>query len=102
MDKEPSLWAIWSWALPGAVLTYALARRLPLLGLLAVLLATRAPISAVVDLLDPAVGPAMLREAGRGYGAQAYAALTMVLVSLGAGTAAWWRERQEARRRSTS
>jgi hypothetical protein len=93
MDKEPTLASIWLWAVPGAVGTYLCARKQPFLGLLAALVSSRNAMVAVSEWHDPFVGPAMLKEAGAGYGLQSHVALMLVLASLAVGTLAWYRSR---------
>ena len=67
MDKEPSLFAIWCWAVIAASLLYAAARFRPWL------LRVVAPLPAMFfcnqlsEVSDPFVGSAMLREMGAAY-----------------------------------
>jgi hypothetical protein len=92
MDKEPGLNEIWGSALLAACLAWALGRVHPLLGGLA-LFPSLPVIAAVSECHDQFVGPAILREAGSGYIAQAHAALGFIVLSYAAG-AARWRGRQ--------
>ncbi len=79
-DKEPTLPEIWSRAALAAVFAWLLGRILPGFGCLALVPALPA-VSAVFECYDKFVGPAILREAGAGYVAQAHMAAGSVLLA---------------------
>jgi hypothetical protein len=75
MDKEPSQLAIWSWSIVAAGIGYGLCRLRPWLAFITLPLALSFIALILLELADPHVGPAILREAGWPY-----------LAGLGGGT----------------
>jgi len=78
--KEPTLFAIWGAAIALGLVGYWAARFrrwlvLPVLTVIAFLAWSR-----LGPLADPVAGPAIIREAGRGYLLQACAALALAVV----------------------
>jgi hypothetical protein len=91
MDKEPSLLAVWGWAVISAALLFAVVKFRPWL-LLGV-----APLPALFfygllsEVIDPFVGPAMLREAGNLYIVSSWLAPVLPIAGVFAG---WWLRRR--------
>ena len=85
MDKEPTLLAIWGAAVVLGLAGFAAVRIRRWLVIPALALVAIVAWSWLGELVDPAVGPAIIQEAGRGYLIQACAAvaLAVILVVLG-------------------
>ena len=101
MDKEPTLSDIWSVALLFGAGGFLLCWRRPLLLILIFPFALALACGRLLELHDPDVGRHILREAGRGYFLQSYAAmvLTAVLPVVGAAAGAWIRWAREIKYR---
>ena len=80
MDKEPSLRAIWGAAVLLGVMGYVATRFRRWLVLPALALVGLAAWMELGELLDPQVGPAIMREAGMWYVAQAGAAVALAVI----------------------
>jgi hypothetical protein len=91
-DKEAAIAAIWGIAAFFCVLGFLLCRWRRVAGLVALPLAALWTWAMVSELRDPYVGPAILRELGRGYAVQAYieALIPFVFVAIG-----FWRRRHD-------
>jgi hypothetical protein len=91
MDKEPSLLAVWGWAVISAALLFAVVRFRPWL------LFGVAPLPALFfygllsEVIDPFVGPAMLREAGNVYIVSSWVVPVLPIAGVFAG---WWLRRR--------
>jgi hypothetical protein len=86
MDKEPTTREVWTAALAITPLALVVGRIHPLLGVL-LLWVPYNPLGILSEIWDPHVGPAILREAGVGYIAQAYASGALVLLAYLLGVA---------------
>ena len=82
MDKEPSLFAIWGYALIGSLVCFMSGQYKWWLPIVIFPISIFFPLGIVIETLDPHVGSAILNEVGRSYGLQAYAATFLVLLSL--------------------
>jgi hypothetical protein len=91
MDKEPSIAALWVSAIVLGVAGLILARWRRLAGLAVALVLGLAFAGTFLDLRDPFVGPAMLREAGRLYPLHLYASTALGIALIMAGM--WHRDR---------
>ena len=80
MDKAPTLRAIWGAAVLLGVVGYVAARFRRWLVLPALALVGLATWTELGELLDPQVGPAIMREAGMWYVAQAGAAVALAVI----------------------
>ena len=80
MDKEPSLRAIWGAAVLLGVVGYVATRFRRWLVLPALALVGLVAWTELGELLDPQVGPAIMREAGTWYVAQAGAAIALAVI----------------------
>ncbi len=85
MDKEPSLFSIWVWAFLGSAIGLFLATRRRWLAAVSFPIVMFRPFQAIFEFWDPFVGPAIIKEAGIGYGIQAYCAAAVVIVAHAAG-----------------
>jgi len=81
MDKEPSLRAIWGAALLLGVVGYVATRFRRWLVFPALALVAVAAWTELGELVDQQVGPAIMREAGMWYVAQAGAAIALAVIS---------------------
>ncbi|WP_148665143.1 hypothetical protein [Diaphorobacter nitroreducens] len=90
MDKEPSLLSIVLSALMATAIAYLCARWKPWLLVLVLPAAGLWLGATAVETLDPFVGPAITREAGRWYLAAPWAGLVSVLAGTALGL---WRRR---------
>ena len=86
LGKEPSLRALWGGAILLGLVGFVAARFRRWLALPALALVALAAWTQLGELLDPRVGPVIMREAGQWYVAQAGAAvaLAVILCVLGA------------------
>lgn len=86
MDKEPSLFGIWLFALVLGVGGFLLCRRRPWLLAVVLPLALVLHVGHLFELHDPQVGPHVLSEAGRSYFVSSYVAtaVSVILPCLGA------------------
>ena len=75
MDKEPTLGWVWASAVFFGCVGFWAWRRGPWLGVVAAALSWAFVWAFAVELNDPSVGPAILREAGNGYVGQVYLSL---------------------------
>lgn len=91
MDKEPSLFSIWCWAIVTAVLLFAAARFRPWLLLVLASFPMLFFCNQLSEVTDPFIGPAILQEAGATYIASSWAA---PVVTVG-GAIAGWRLRKQ-------
>jgi len=80
MDKEPTLRAIWGAAVLLGFVGFAAARFRRWLVLPALILIAIVAWSRLGELADPIVGPAIVREAGRGYLIQSCAAVALAVI----------------------
>ena len=80
MDKEPSLRAIWGAALLLGVVGYVATRFRRWLVFPAIALVGVAAWTELGELVDQQVGPAIMREAGMWYVAQAGAAIALAVI----------------------
>jgi|SRR6267378_2740320 len=80
MDKEPSLRAIWGAALLLGVVGYVATRFRRWLVFPALALVAVAAWTELGELVDQQVGPAIMREAGMWYVAQAGAAIALAVI----------------------
>ncbi len=80
MDKEPSLRAIWGAAVLLGIVGYVATRFRRWLVLPALALVGLAAWRELGALLDPQVGPSIIREAGMWYVAQAGAAVALAVI----------------------
>ena len=85
MDKEPSLRVIWGAALLLGVLGYVATRFRRWLVVPALALVGVAAWTQLGGLLDPQLGPAIMREAGMWYVAQSGAAIALAVILCVAG-----------------
>ena len=85
MDKEPTLFAIWAFALTGSLLCFLSVQYKWWTSIIIFPIAVARPLRCVIETLDPHVGPAIFNEAGWSYVLQCYAAAFLVLFSLVAG-----------------
>jgi hypothetical protein len=77
MDKEPTVSAIWQWALIGAVAGYFLCRFRAWLLIGVLPAAALLPLGTCAEIWSFDVGPCILREAGHSYVVQTYLALAV-------------------------
>jgi hypothetical protein len=96
-DKEPTLGALWAWALAFNVAALLLARVRPWLALLVVPFSAFLAFTVCSELLDPYVGPAIVAELGKAYVWSGYASAVLSLIGPLAIAVAW----NIQRRRST-
>lgn len=80
MDKEPTLLAVWGAALVLGLLGFAATRFRRWLVLPALAGIGLVAWSQLGELADPALGPAILEEAGQGYLIQVCAAVALAVV----------------------
>src|SRR5258708_38902637 len=80
LDKEPSLRAIWGAAVLLGIVGYVATRFRRWLVLPALALVGLAAWRELGALLDPQVGPSIIREAGMWYVAQAGAAVALAVI----------------------
>lgn len=80
MDKEPSLPGVWVLNLFLAAFGYLLCRRYKRSLLFILPITLLFAYSVLAELHDPYVGPAILREAGRGYLIQNYMATAVAVL----------------------
>ena len=78
-DKEPSVGALWAWALGFNVIAILLELIRPRLGLLVVPIAAFFAWAGYSELTDPDVGPAILHELGPDYVILSYASFAVGL-----------------------
>jgi hypothetical protein len=100
MDKSLSLASIWIWAGLFGIIGYSLCRWRVWLVFIALPLALFLPLAAILELIDPHMGPAIAQEAGTLYAIQVYLVTTLVLVAHVVGIIGRMRRRrrQEAHR----
>ena len=79
-DKEPSLAALWAWALAFSLIAFLLEKVRPRLGLLIVPIAALLAWAGHSELSDPHVGPAILQELGPSYVNASYASYAVGLL----------------------
>ena len=82
MDKEPTLFAIWGYALICSLMCFLAGQYKWWLPIIISPIAIFFPLATIIETLDPHVGPAILNEAGWSYVLQAYAATFLVLLSI--------------------
>ena len=80
MDKEPSLGWVWASAILFGCVGFWAWRRSLLLGVVAAAFSWAFVWAFAIELDDPSVGPAILREAGNGYLRQVYFSLGLCAV----------------------
>jgi hypothetical protein len=101
MDKEPSLPGIWLGAAVFGALGFFSGRRWIWPGVLLLAFELFAFSGMHAELTDPYVGPAILKEAGRGYVVQSYVAAGLCILATAVGLAwgilRWSRVRMQAR-----
>ena len=86
MDKEPSLFSIWVWAFLGSAIGLFLATRRRWLAAVSFPIVMFRPFQAIFEFLGPVPqAGAIIKEAGIGYGIQAYCAAAVVIVAHAAG-----------------
>jgi hypothetical protein len=96
MDKEPPAAQFWWWALTAGLLGAANWRFLPkwpaaAIGRFLFVIGAVYFLSVLSEVLDPFAGPAILREAGPGYPAQAWAAASLFVLLHVLGFVTWRR-----------
>lgn len=79
-DKEPSVGGMWAWALAVNVIALLLEMVRPRLGLLMVPLAALSAWAGYMELSDPYVGQAILRELGPSYVKMSYMIIAVELL----------------------
>jgi len=84
-DKEPTITAIWTVAAFLCIGGFVLCRWRRVAGLIALPLAALWAWAMFSEIHDPYVGPAILRELGRGYVTQAYVAALIPFVIAASG-----------------
>jgi hypothetical protein len=92
MDKVPSLGQVWLETILVSALVIAAARLNPLLGLVMFLI-PNPPLTAMREIHDVHVGPAILSEAGRSHVEQVHAANALCLIAFVLGCTLWLRTR---------
>ena len=85
MDKEPTLTAIWSFSLAGAIVGFLLCRWRAWFILVVLPLALIFPFAVILELSDPSVGPAILHEAGKTYQIQVYFVIVIIVIANATG-----------------
>lgn len=88
MDKEPTQGEIWTFALAASIVGYLAGRCRAWLAAILLPVALALPLTLLLELTDPHVGPAMTREAGSSYVIGFFAATALIIVGHGAGVAA--------------
>lgn len=96
MDKEPSLAAIWVGSMAVALTSFAAASQRPWLLLFIVPIPLALLTGLFMELTDPQVGPAILREAGVLYIASSVLGPLCVVGGVAAGFRLRWRRAQKA------
>ena len=91
MDKEPSLFSVWLWAVVCATGLFFIARFRPSFLLVAVPLLSFFFYVQLSEVTDPSVGPGMLREAGYIYIVSSWAAPILAVIGAILG---WWLRKQ--------
>ena len=79
-DKEPSVGGMWAWALTVNVVALLLEMLRPRLGLIVVPFAALSAWTTHMELSDPYVGPAILRELGPSYIKMSYMSIAVELL----------------------
>jgi len=79
-DKEPTVSALWTWALGFTLIALLLEAVRPRLGLLVVPFAALSAWAGHMELSDPHVGPAILGELGPSYVNMSYASFAVGLL----------------------
>jgi len=72
MDKEPTITAIWAWALLGGALSVLAWRWRWWFGAIVSMVVLSGTYGVYLEISDPFVGPAIRKEAGQGYIGQFY------------------------------
>jgi hypothetical protein len=84
-DKEPTITEIWCLAAVCCLVSVVMCRWRRAASLVALSVATLWAWIMISELRDPFVGPAILRELGRGYISQAYFVAILPFVAIGIG-----------------
>jgi hypothetical protein len=87
MDKEPSVPMIWGTAMVCSVLGFMAARFKPALLVGTGLLAALFLGGVVAEINDKTIGQPIIKEAGKSYPIQAYAAIAVVILAHATGLA---------------
>ena len=82
MDKEPSLFAIWGYALICSLMCFLIGQYKWWLPIIILPIALFLPFGMVIETLDPHVRHAIINKAGWSYVLQVYVATFLVLLSL--------------------
>jgi hypothetical protein len=93
MDKVAPVSSVWQSAVVMSIIGLAAGRIHPALGLILVLLPTTV-ISALYEVHDPYVGPAIASEAASAYTAHVYGANAAWLAAYLVGCIWWWMRRK--------
>lgn len=85
MDKEPSSFMIWAVTITCSALGVVAARFKPSLAIVTGLAGALYLGGIVAEIQEKSIGKAIIEEVGRGYAAQLYAAIGVVVLSHGVG-----------------
>ena len=97
MDKEPSLAFLWSIAVGSTLVALVGCRASPWFALLSAPLPLIYGTALFFELIDPSVGPTILKEGDIGYIVGVLAAALLVVVGHVGGMVLWWRHRPTGR-----
>lgn len=93
MDKEPTLLRVWLFSLFIGVGGFLLGRKHPISLFVILPFAFVSAWAHLLEIQDPFVGSAIVREAGYGYVMQSYAAISIAAVLPCLGALGWLRKK---------